>query len=529
MEKRIERSSVLWAAGFGLLAAFLLWSWFFGEQPLGLNVPLTVVLFYCAALGALRGRALSLRRGHNWLLLLLNGAFCATFALFNNGLLLFFNALAILTLTALQFCLMADLSIAPDFRSQAGDVLHYIFVRPFCRIGKAYQAAFAPRAEGRRRVLPGVLLGLAIAIPAIALLALLLSAADAVFAQLLQDLFDSASIGNVFLYLLLFAAIFTLGGSLLYSLAEGQRRTPASAAPAKERPRRSLIPYYVILGSVSAVLLVFSAVQLLYFFGGSTLPQGMTYAEYARSGFFQMFAAAAIVFSAVALILKLLPERNLAVKVLLTVMTVAVLIMLASTFQRLVLYEQAFRFTRLRLYVQAFTIMLFVVTVLVTVAVWRGRLPLGKPVFAVAMVFLLALSYFNVDGFIGRQNSQVFSGETIDLADEEQREALAYLLTLSEDAAPYYLTKLDAADLAYHPSDLHWNQTQTAAVRKVYHMGQEGDFRSWNLGRAQAAALLTPELSVNAEKTYEELNLRYMDGLLARWVCYSDGSFTPCS
>ena len=76
---------------------------------------------------------------------------------------------------------------------------------------------------------------------------------------------------------------------------------------------------------------MFSAVQLLYFFGGSTLPQGMTYAEYARSGFFQMFAAAAIVFSAVALILKLLPERNLAVKVLLTVMTVAVLIMLASS------------------------------------------------------------------------------------------------------------------------------------------------------------------------------------------------------
>ena len=118
---------------------------------------------------------------------------------------------------------------------------------------------------------------------------------------------------------------------------------------------------------------------------------------------------------------------------------------------------------------------------------------------------------FNVDGFIGRQNSQVFSGETIDLADEEQREALAYLLTLSEDAAPYYLTKLDAADLAYHPSDLHWNQTQTVAVRKVYHMGQEGDFRSWNLGRAQACILYTSPLPLEASRGDQILNANYFE------------------
>lgn len=525
------RRSVILSAIFAALSALLLWGWFFDGKALGLNVPIAVALFYAAILFSVRGQGCSLTRGHNWLLLLLNAAFCATFALYNNSWLLFLNALAILTLTALQICLMLDLCTYSDFKNLAYDVFHGIFVRPFSRIGGAYKEVFSSKKGEHRRVLPGVLLGLAIALPIAALLVLLLSSADAVFSKMLSQLFESFSVGNVLLYILLFFGIFTLAGSFVYSLADRSRRVVSTAAaPAKEPAKYNLIPFYVILTCMSVILAVFSAIQLLYLFGGCALPSGVTYAQYARSGFFQLFIAAILVFAAVAITIKLLPDRNTLVKVLLTIMTIGIFIMLASTFMRLVMYEKEFMFTRMRLYVQGFTVMLFVVTALVTVVIWRRTFALGKPIFMVSMVFLLALSYFNIDGFIGQKNASVFTQETINIDNDKQRLALAYLLTLSEDAAPYYLPKIDPAALnkmAYNEDDYYGSDTSDtldALILKVHTICKNGealgDFRYWNLSRSKAAAALTSEVTDNAAKLYEKYDLWRHEGLRGWYYGY---------
>src|SRR5207249_7060359 len=67
------------------------------------------------------------------------------------------------------------------------------------------------------------------------------------------------------------------------------RRTPAPAADAQALSL-GIVPVGTALGLVNLLFLVFVVIQLRYFFGGAELVQSatdLTYAEYARRGFFR--------------------------------------------------------------------------------------------------------------------------------------------------------------------------------------------------------------------------------------------------
>ncbi len=110
-------------------------------------------------------------------------------------------------------------------------------------------------------------------------------------------------------------------------------------------------------------------------------------------------------------------------------------VMLASAFQRLVLYEAAYGFSRLRTYTHIFLIWLGVLLAVVLVLdILRRERLFALSALLASIGFAVTLTLVNVDGFIVRQNvARAAAGETLDVA---------YLASLSPDSVPAQVNAL---------------------------------------------------------------------------------------
>ncbi len=285
-----------------------------------------------------------------------------------------------------------------------------------------------------------VLRGLLIALPVVALLAALLGSADLIFAKRMQNLFSWFDLAKLpeylfrLFYILVLTFIFT--GALAHALF------PRKETARPQDPNRPILKAFlgwteasIVLVCVNALFIFFVILQVQYLFGGEAniTAAGFTYSEYARRGFSELVAVAVI-----SLLLYLglgeitrrettLQQRGFS---LLSALLIGlVLVILASAFQRLLLYETAYGFTRLRTYTFILIIwlaILLLVTIVLELVRQRGKF--GPALLITAVGIGLTFGALNVDGVIARQNVQrALLGEELDAG---------YLNALSSDAVP---------------------------------------------------------------------------------------------
>ena len=250
-------------------------------------------------------------------------------------------------------------------------------------------------------------------------------------------------------------------------------------------PRPALAPSEIAVAVtlLNVLFLVFLAVQVRYLFGGASLvevTQGLSYAEYARRGFFELVAAAAFVVPVLlaadwAAADHQMRDRRLlrATSTLLVLLLAGVL---ASAAYRMRLYQDAYGLTEQRLYVSVFMIWLSGVLGWLAATVLRGRR--RGFVFAAAMgglACIAALHVLNPHALIARVNiSRAASGAEIDAG---------YLRTLSADAVPTLIARLPALPEA--------ERCQVGAMLTERWSGErQGGWRTWNLADARARRLV---------------------------------------
>src|SRR5437667_254233 len=142
------------------------------------------------------------------------------------------------------------------------------------------------------------------------------------------------------------------------------RRTPAPAADAQALSL-GIVPVGTALGLVNLLFLVFVVIQLRYFFGGAELVQSatdLTYAEYARRGFFELVAASGLVLpfllGADWLLRDTSREHQRTLRQLSGLLLALLGVVMASALQRMRLYVAEFGLSETRLYATAFMIYL---------------------------------------------------------------------------------------------------------------------------------------------------------------------------
>jgi hypothetical protein len=212
-------------------------------------------------------------------------------------------------------------------------------------------------------------------------------------------------------------------------------------SPRVAAPRLGAIEIAVALGAVNVLFLAFVLVQLRFLFGGRDLVEarvGLTYAEYARHGFFELVVVALLVLPlllGVDALVRGTPRHVRTVRALSACLVLLVGVVMASALQRLWLYQQQFGLTELRIYATGVVIWLAVVFVWLGVTVLRGR----RHLFAVGAIVAgfaatLCINIVNPDALIARTN---VSRPNVDAT---------YLGTLSDDAVPTLVARLPSLD-----------------------------------------------------------------------------------
>ncbi|MET8043247.1 DUF4153 domain-containing protein [Micromonospora sp. NPDC005215] len=278
-----------------------------------------------------------------------------------------------------------------------------------------------------------VLKSLTISAGLLTLFGLLFSSADAVFADLVTGLLPDISPDGVVGWLV---RLVLIGGALLgaaYLISrppdlEGLRPGPA-------RPAHRL-EWTVPLVLLDALFAAFVLVQLTVFFGGAghvLRTAGLTYAQYARGGFWQLLAVTALTLLVIAVAARRAPKTTrvdrLLVRALLGTLAALSLVVVASALYRMQVYADAYGATRLRLFVTTVELWLGLLFVLVGVAVVRLRAAwLPRLVVGTAVLALLGLALVNPDRLIADRN--------VDRYLETGRLDVSYLSGLSADAVP---------------------------------------------------------------------------------------------
>jgi len=343
----------------------------------------------------------------------------------------------------------------------------------------------------RRDTLRGaraVLLGVVLALPLLLVFGALFADADAVFKNVLQNLIAvnlAKAVSHV-----AFAGFWAV---LVAGYLRGALLSQPAGAAADRGPALGLVPVATALGLLNALFLLFVVVQARYFFGGASFVDqttGLTYAVYARSGFFQLVWASALVLPVLLgadwLVRRETPAHVQAFRYLAGLLLAQLAVVMVSALMRVRLYVAAYGLSEIRLFGTAGMIYLALLFAWFATTVLRGRRAwFASGGLVAGLTVLTALHVVNPDAMIVRHN-------LARPASERPFDAL-YAARLGADAVPILLDALPGLE----------PKARCDVARKLLVLwGPEAhaDWRSWTwprgaarrLVRAHAAELAVP-------------------------------------
>ena len=408
------------------------------------------LLYLCFTLSKLE---LTLRRGSAFhmisMMLLAVSTFCT-----DDGRIIAFNKTGI-------FLLMMSLVLNQFYDTKKwnlGKYLGSIFILMFAFIGELPQPFmdasryFKQNKSNRNKTVWYVFLGAIIAIPLVAFVVAMLSVADAVFRQVTNTLLAGISFGNMFRIGFRIGFIFFASYWLISFLCKR-----ALNEEVKDNRRGEPVLAITINSMLTVIYLLFSVIQIVYLFMGKMeLPEGYTYAMYAREGFFQLLVVSILNLIIVLVSMSFFRESK-ALKAILTVMSLCTFIMIASSALRMIIYIRFYYMTFLRILVLWALALLFVLFVGIILNIFKKDFPLFRYSMAVVTVLYLVLSFSHPDLIIAKiniANAAQVSVESTELAPkwepagafflaEDSYRDFDYLSSLSADAAPVLIPYLD--------------------------------------------------------------------------------------
>jgi hypothetical protein len=349
------------------------------------------------------------------------------------------------------------------------------------------------RGSARWRTAGAALRGLLLAAPFLVIFGALFMAADAVFAQFIADTlrFDLDTVAS---HVLFTAVLSWIVAGYLRGFAGGTNAPVRVLDPVLHTPRIGMVELGVALVLIQVVFAAFIIVQFRYLFGGAMLIEvtpGLTYAEYARRGFFELVFGTLLVLPML-LAADAVRSRERAVddivfRTLAGIQIVLVAAVMLSAVRRLGLYIDAYGLTAQRFYAAALLALLGVLLLWFCVTVLRNRRERFAAGVVVAGFATVALLFaVNPDRIIARTNLERAAGAagTFDAA---------YLATLSADAMPVLLAALPAL-----PQEKRCGIAER--LLKRWGPDSDSDVRTWSV----AGALARREAGARAEEWRRE-------------------------
>ncbi len=393
------------------------------------------------------------------------------------------------------------------------DYLKAVFVLPFCSFGCVFAALFSGKMKKGGKQIGKILLGVALAIIPTAIVVSLLSY-DEGFRRILKQLFDFniASFGRIF-WSSVFAVpigMYLFGLSVSAADGKGQKLLTPEGCQKAAKGARVAPAVTVTVATLPLLFLyvVFFVSQWDYYMSAFTgvLPKSLSYATYAREGFFQLCAVAvinlAVMIAAMVFMKRREDGRSVLLTALVTVFSLATLVLIATALSKMALYIDEYGLTPKRVYATWLMVVIALVFLVLMLGQFVKKLPKLAVCGTVTVVMFAGLVLCGTDSVIARYNVEHYlDGELKHVDMDAMRDlgnaAIPALVDLAEEWDARYGT--DSANMKMPTVDAHDNDQldlilYLREVSEDYH-AEDMTVWEWTLPRW------------NAEKALEEIGM----------------------
>jgi hypothetical protein len=316
-----------------------------------------------------------------------------------------------------------------------------------------------------------VFIGIIVAAPLTLVIMSLLLSADKIFSNIFVNMMEGRLFVLKNVFTILFMIIFAYIAIYCFINALAKREIKE-----ENTDKRVLEPIIAITFSaiISIIYIMFCTIQIAgLFFRQIQIPQGYTYAQYAREGFFQLLFVCGINLVMVLCCMAFFRKSKI-LKGLLSIISVCTYIMIASSAYRMMIYIRVYQLTFLRIFVLWALLVITIIMSGILLSIYQEKFPLFKFSMAVVTICYIGLAYSPPDYFIASYNMKAMAvkaqKESISTEYEDYGD-LYYITSLSADAAP--------ALMKYQGED----EIVKAYFQNVKEQSKVFSFRTFNVSR----------------------------------------------
>ena len=447
----------------------------FYDKELGLSVILFIIPFLVFLYYVFRERNL-IRNKYGLLLMIPIILLALAYFIYNNT---FFDIMNLFVIPIL-FIIMYIMTINPTNRlAQFFKDIFILIFKPFkylddcCSQLGDYIAAKVKISDKTKSVVKSIV----IILPILIIVLLLLSSADMIFNSVFSGMFnwfgdviDNFSISNVIGRLIQMSLLFIyLSLLILFLIKDFSKEEYIS----EEKKTKDNFTMKLLLTVLNVVYIIFDIIQIksLVF---HSVGDGITYAEYARQGFFQLMFVSLINISIILYSKKYKNGDSKYINIMSIIMVVLTFVIIVSSFLRMNLYEQEYGYTLLRLlvYITLFTEVILLIPTVKYIINPQTKI-LNYYVVIIVSVYTF-INFINIDGVIAERNIvRYYDNSKLDLN---------YLENYSTDNVPSLIDLYDKTkdkkikkDLKSYLSNLDTSMN---------------GFQEWNLSKMHARKLI---------------------------------------
>ncbi|SJZ38693.1 DUF4153 domain-containing protein [Anaerorhabdus furcosa] len=295
-----------------------------------------------------------------------------------------------------------------------------IFVTPFTCFGGLFKVLTTfTKNKKKNKTTQSIIIGLCIAGPLMVVILSLLVQADYLFMKSVSnfmteilEMFNDVQLDRIFVDIV----FGSLTASFMYGVVKGNEKEEIKKVFSKNEKRITMESLTMIISFVPLLIvyLIFFVAQITYYTNGiiGQLPLGYTYAEYARSGFFELIRIAVINLIIIMIMNSLSKNNdNKTVKYLTLGFSIVSIIMGVLSMSKMLLYISAYGLTTLRIVTMWFMILLLVFFVFIITHVLNIRFKTLKNCLFAFLILFTLLTFMNVDGVVGWYNTSHDSSE----------------------------------------------------------------------------------------------------------------------
>lgn len=292
-----------------------------------------------------------------------------------------------------------------------------------------------------------IIIGLAIAVPLVIILICILASADVIFDNMINDAIELLRLENIINNFIGLTAMLLIGYMVPYAFSKHICNSNTEVKEGNLLSAKPIIPT-IVTAAIAFVYGIFSVVQIVYLFmGKGELPEGYSYAEYAREGFFQLLAVSIFNILIILVCIELFKEKK-RLKVILTIISVCTFIMIASSAYRMSMYIDEYGLTITRVFVLWALVVISLIMLGFLCKIYIQKIDMFKYGMVVVALCFVVLSLSRIDYHIAKYNLNIYKEMNSVYKDDffSSYVDYRYIYNLSADAAPIVLEHKDEID-----------------------------------------------------------------------------------